>query len=229
MISQAIKQYLIIPGIAWVCVYSMANIVMAQEKQIITLPEPDQTGHSLLGQLLQQRRSVREFKPGSLSLTQIGQLLWAAQGITHARGLRTAPSAGALYPLELYVVAGEVSGLAAGIYHYQIQQHRLVLHAVGDQREALAETAYMQDWLSEAAVVVVFAADYQRTRNKYGQRAQRYVHMEVGHAAQNLFLQAEDLDLGTVVVGAFSDDKVAGLLQLPAELVPLALMPVGRK
>lgn len=202
---------------------------MAEEKRIIELPKPSQAGQYSLGQLMQQRRSLREYSPGPLSLTEVGQLLWAAQGITHSHGLRTAPSAGALYPLELYVVAGNVTGLEAGVYHYQIHKHRLALQVAGDRRKALGRAAYMQTWLSEAPVVFVFSANYKRTSKKYGKRAQRYVHMEVGHAAQNLFLQAEDLDLGTVVVGAFFDDEVAELLQLPAGFAPLALMPAGKK
>ena len=202
---------------------------MAQEKRIIDLPKPTQSGQYSLGQLLQQRRSLREYSVQPVSLAEVSQLLWAAQGITDSRGLRTAPSAGALYPLELYVVAGNVAGLDAGVYHYQIHNHRLVQHVAGDRRKALSQAAYMQSWLSEAPVVFVFSADYKRTSKKYGKRAKRYVYMEVGHAAQNLFLQAEDLDLGSVVVGAFYDDAVSELLQLPSEFAPLALMPVGRK
>jgi SagB-type dehydrogenase family enzyme len=202
---------------------------MAEEKRIIELPKPTQAGQFSLGQLLQQRRSLREYSSRPVNLTEVGQLLWAAQGITHSRGLRTAPSAGALYPLELYVVAGNVTGLEAGVYHYQIHKHRLVQHVPGDKRKALAQAAYMQTWLSEAPVVFVFSADYKRTSKKYGKRAKRYVHMEVGHAGQNLFLQAQDLGLGSVVVGAFFDEEVADLLQLPSEFSPLALMPVGKE
>jgi SagB-type dehydrogenase family enzyme len=202
---------------------------MAQEKQIIDLPKPTQAGQYSLGQLLQQRRSLRDYSSQPVSLEEVGQLLWAAQGITHPNGLRTAPSAGALYPLELYVVAGNVTGLEAGVYHYQIHNHRLAKHVSGDNRKALAQAAYMQTWLSEAPVVFVFSADYKRTSKKYGKRAKRYVHIEVGHAAQNLFLQAEDLGLGSVVVGAFFDEDVAELLQLPSGFAPLALMPVGKK
>ncbi len=209
--------------------YATMGVLVAQENVIVELPQPVLDSKESLGQLLQQRRSVREYSSESLSLSELGQMLWAAQGITHPRGLRTAPSAGALYPLELYVVAGNVSGLEAGVYHYQIHKHRLALHVAGDKRQALGQAAYMQTWLSEAPVVFVFSADYKRTSKKYGKRAKRYVHMEVGHAAQNLFLQAEDLGLGSVVVGAFFDEEVAELLQLPAGLAPLALMPAGKK
>ncbi|WP_455221213.1 SagB/ThcOx family dehydrogenase [Kaarinaea lacus] len=202
---------------------------MAQVLHIISLPAPETTGGEPLQQLLQQRRSVREYKKTPLTLTQVGQMLWAAQGVTHPEGLRTAPSAGALYPLQLYVFALNVEKLEPGIYHYQARQHQLELHREGDFGKALARAAYTQTWLQYAAVVFVFVANYEVTTVKYGKRGERYVHIEAGHAAQNLFLQAESLDLATVIVGAFYDDEVTNVLQLPAELVPLLLMPVGDK
>lgn len=216
-------------GLWMLLLYATTGVLVAQDNIIVELPSPVLDGKKSLGQLLQQRRSVRDYSSDALSLSDLGQLLWAAQGITHPRGLRTAPSAGALYPLELYVVAGNVSGLEAGVYHYQIHKHRLALHVAGDKRQALGQAAYMQTWLSKAPVVFVFSADYKRTSKKYGKRAKRYVQMEVGHAAQNLFLQAEDLGLGSVVVGAFFDEEVAELLQLPSGFAPLALMPAGKK
>ena len=209
--------------------FTTTDISLAQEKVVIELPKPVQTGQYSLGQLLQERRSLREYSSEALNLTEIGQLLWAAQGITDQRGYRTAPSAGALYPLELYLVTGNVNGLEAGVYHYQIRKHRLIQHVAGDKRNKLAWAAVVQTWLGKAPAIIVFCADYKRTSIKYGKRSKRYVHMEVGHAAQNLFLQAEDLGLGTVVVGAFYDDEVAELLQLPSKFTPLALMPVGKK
>lgn len=214
----------------WLLLLSMTvGGLVAQENIIVELPPPDLVGKQSLAQLLQQRRSVREYSREGLSLSDVGQLLWAAQGITHPRGLRTAPSAGALYPLELYVVAGNVSGLEQGVYHYHIQQHRLEHQVAGDKRIGLGRAALWQTWMAKAPVIIVFAAEYERTGNKYGLRAKRYVHMEVGHAAQNLFLQAEDLGLATVVVGAFDDAVVGELLALPKEIVPLSFMPVGRK
>lgn len=206
---------------------------MAQERDSILLPEITISGKQslpqLLRHLLQQRRSVRDFQDVSLSLSEIGQLLWAAQGITHPQGFRSAPSAGALYPLELYVVVGQVEGLAAGIYRYFPKEHRLIKSADGDQRKKLARAAHRQSWVSDAATVVVFAAVYERATWKYGKRGERYVHIETGHAAQNLFLQAESLGLGTVTVGAFDDDEVKAVLQLPDDVQPLILMPVGKK
>jgi SagB-type dehydrogenase family enzyme len=156
-------------------------------------------------------------------------LLWAAQGITNPQGLRTAPSAGALYPLELYVIAGNVEGLTPGVYHYQPGRHRLQQTMPGDQRRLLARAAHGQAWVRTAAAVVVITAVYDRTTRKYGDRGVRYVHMEVGHAAQNLFLQAEALGLAAVVVGAFEDDAVAKVLDLPTDVQPLMLFPVASK
>lgn len=202
---------------------------MADSHETLALPEPDRSGRYPLETLLQQRRSVRDYRNSPLALSDISQLLWAAQGVTQRQGLRTAPSAGALYPLELYVVAGRVDGLPAGVYHYQPGGHRLLATYRGDRRDGLAQAALGQSWLADAAAVVVFAAVYERTARKYGERAARYVHMETGHAAQNLFLQAGALGLDSVVVGAFDDDAVATLLQLPVDARPLLLMPVGRR
>ena len=195
---------------------------------IIALPEPVTSGQFSVEQSIAQRRSLRDFVNTWLKLSDISQLLWSAQGITDIRGLRAAPSAGALYPLELYVVAGTVDGLAQGVFHYDPQQHQLIKTGGRDVRAALTEAALSQAWIQDAAAVIVFTADYQRTRRKYGNRAERYVHIEVGHAAENLFLQAVSLGLASVVVGAFDDDELARVLRLPRELQPLLLMPVGR-
>lgn len=201
---------------------------MAGQTNAITLPPPALKGQHSLETLLSQRRSVREFAATPLTLSKLGQLLWAAQGITGPDGRRTAPSAGALYPLELYVAAGRVEGLAAGVYHYDPHGHRLQRVRSVDVRAALAEAALGQHWLAQAPAVVVFGAVAARTESKYNERAERYVHIEVGHAAENLFLQAEDLGLGTVVVGAFHDAEVARVLGVPRDVAPLLLMPVGQ-
>jgi len=202
---------------------------MAQPSENVALPEPSVTGSNTLEQLLAQRRSIRDYHTATLKLAEIGQLLWAAQGITHLQGLRTAPSAGALYPLELYVVTGRIEGLAQGVYHYEPRHHQLMKTSDGDLRDALTRAASSQGWIKPAPAIIVFTADYERTTRKYGKRGIRYVHIEVGHAAQNLFLQSESLGLATVVVGAFNDDEVARVLRLPADMQPLLLMPVGRK
>lgn len=200
-----------------------------QALQRFALPPPTYQGSRSFAQLLKRRRSVRNFAATPLTLAQIGQLLWAAQGITTSGKLRTAPSAGALYPLELYVVAGHVEGLPAGLYHYDTYGHILVLVASGDRRRALASAAVQQMWVAEAPVIVVFGAVRARTSARYGGRADRFVHIETGHAAENLFLQAEDMNLGTVVVGSFDDGAVARVLQLADGVAPLLLMPVGAR
>ncbi len=165
---------------------------------------------------------------GALSMAQVSQLLWAAQGITDRQGFRTAPSAGALYPLELYLAVGNVDGLGAGLYRYEPDSHTLARMDDQDLRRRLARAALGQQWVADNAAVLIITGVYSRTQRKYGRRAQRYVHMEVGHAAQNVFLQAASLGLGTVVVGAFDDDAVARALGLSQGEQPLCLMPVGR-
>lgn len=194
----------------------------------VKLPEPQRDGMVSLEEALRQRRSIRSFAEVPLTLQEAGQIAWAAQGITSRDGKRTAPSAGALYPLELYLVAGGVRGLPAGVYRYRPAGHELVAVSAGDRRAALAAATHGQEWLGEAPVILVIAADYERTTSKYGPRGERYVHMEVGHAAQNVYLQAVSLHLGTVAVGAFDDARVARAVGLPAGERPLCLMPVGK-
>ena len=176
-----------------------------------------------------QRRSTRSYTNDPLTLQEVSQLLWAAQGITDPRGFRTAPSAGALYPLEVYVVAGDVQDLTSGVYRYEPNEHQLVRTMDGDKRAELTEAALSQSFVAEGAVVLVFTAVYERTTGKYGDRGVRYVYMEVGHAVQNLCLQAAAMDLGVVTIGAFYDNEVAELLSVPRDEQPLYIIPVGRK
>lgn len=196
------------------------------------LPAPDTAGGMPVGKALALRRSVRTFEDRAISLRDLGQLSWSGQGITQPASanrpaLRTAPSAGALYPLELYVVAGKVEGLAPGVYHYEPALHRLRPVAEGDRRAALARAALNQAAVSSAPAVFVVAAVVGRTTPRYGERAPRYVHMEVGAAVENILLQAVALGLGGVFVGAFQDAQVGQALGiLPPEEV-LALVPVG--
>lgn len=195
---------------------------------VIELPEPIYDSPTSVEQALRGRRSVREYSDEPLTLQEVSQLLWAAQGLTNKRGFRTAPSAGALYPLELYVVVGVVEGLAPSVYKYSPQGHQLHSIASGDRRGALASASLAQSCIREGAIDLVFAAVYERTTKKYGQRGHRYVHMEVGHAAQNVYLQAVSLRLGTVVVGAFQDKAVKSIVGLAEGETPLYIMPVGR-
>lgn len=195
----------------------------------IDLPRPRADGGLSVERALHQRRTVRDFGRTSLPLQQAGQLLWSAQGITHGDGLRTAPSAGALYPLQLYLVAGNVTGLPPGIYRYEPERHRLRRVSAGDRRAQVAQAALEQSWIAQAPAIVVFGAIEQRTTRKYGSRGIGYVHIEVGHAAQNLLLQAEALGLGAATVGAFDDGSVAKLIGMGREERPLYLIPVGEK
>jgi SagB-type dehydrogenase family enzyme len=200
--------------------------VIPQER--ISLPTPKYEGRISLEKSLFNRRSVREFNNRPLSLAELSQLLWAAQGMNHRGGFRTAPSAGALYPLDLYVLAGNVSGLHSGLYKYSSRKHGLVKISSEDKILRLRLAAFDQPPVSEAGIVLVFCAVYKRTTWKYGQRGIRYVHLEAGHAAQNVYLQAMSLQLGTVVLGAFDDTKVKDVLGLKEE-EPLYLMPVGKR
>lgn len=185
------------------------------------LPEPRRIGAATLEEALAQRRSVRDFTDARLTPGEIGQLAWAAQGVTDEVGRRTAPSAGALYPLELYV------GTPEGVYRYEPDGHRLLPHLEGDPRPALQRAGLGQEAIGLAPVVYIISAVYERTEIKYAERATRYVHMEAGHAAQNILLQAVALGLGAVPMGAFDDDRLARALSLPNDEQPLYLVPVG--
>ena len=196
--------------------------------ETIKLPEPVQDSKTSIEKAIRKRRSVRSFTEGSLTLAEVSQLLWAAQGITSPRGLRTAPSAGALYPLEMYLAAGNVDALPDGVYRYRPVRHELVRVIAGDKRPELCAAAFGQTSVRNAAAVIVFAAVYERTTVKYGDRGIPYVHMETGHAAQNVFLQAVPLNLGTVVIGAFYDAGVRKALRMSDREQPLYIMPVGR-
>ena len=197
--------------------------------EIIKLPEPRYDSETSIEEALLKRRSIRTYKNESLTIAEVSQLLWASQGITDLEmGFRTAPSAGALYPLEVYVVIGNVQGISKGVYKYNPYKHELVKVKDGDVRDKLAIASLGQTWVRDGAIVIVFSAIYERTTEKYGDRGIRYVHMEVGHAAQNVYLQGVSLNLGTVVVGAFRDDRVREILNMSDKEHPLYIMPVGR-
>lgn len=193
----------------------------------ISLPAPSKTGEISVETALQQRRSVRSYAPEPLALKDIAQLLWAAQGVTSHNGFRTSPSAGALYPLEVYIVAGNVSGLKAGIYRYIPQKHALDFVQEGDHREKLSSAALGQGCVREAPVVIVLTGVSSRITGKYGQRGIQYMMMEAGHAAQNVCLQAVTLNIGVVPVGAFKEDQVRKILQIGNHELPLYLLPLG--
>ncbi|HWI15056.1 MAG TPA: SagB/ThcOx family dehydrogenase [Burkholderiales bacterium] len=188
----------------------------------LALPAPDELGGPPLAYALARRRSVREFRPRRLTLQEIGQLLWAAQGITDSmRGLRTAPSAGALYPLEIDAVTRD------GVYRYGPHGHMLTLRDAADVRAALALAALLQDVIAKAPCVFAIHAVPARTSVKYPGRAERYATLEAGHAAQNLVLQACALGLGAVTVGAIDNEGVARTLNCAHGEKPLYLIAAG--
>lgn len=199
------------------------------KKMRIKLPKPKYNSDVSLEESLAKRRSVRNYTGEQLTIEEVSQLLWAAQGITSDRGFRTAPSAGALYPLEVYVIVGDVQDLAIGIYLYKPKKHELVMIADKDVRQQLAGAALGQSSVKNGAIDIVFTAVYQRTTRKYGNRGIKYVHMEIGHAAQNVCLQATAMDLGVVTIGAFNDHEVSKILNLPKDEEPLYIIPVGKR
>jgi SagB-type dehydrogenase family enzyme len=202
-----------------------------QGAEAIKLPPPVIRGGMPLVEALKDRRTVRSFASRPLDLGQISQLLWGADGTSDSRGLRTSPSAGATYPLDLYLVVGErgVKDLPAGVYHYQVAAQALTPVAPGDFRAAVARASLHQSWMAQAPVLVVITGEYRRCTARYGERGVRYTHMEVGNVSQNLFLAAEALGLGAGIVGAFEDKALTQVLKLPPAHEPLLVMPVGYK
>lgn len=205
------------------------------EEEIVLLPWIKRLTSAPLEEVLLMRRSARSFTEDPVELRRLGLILWAAYGVTAESGLRTVPSAGATYPLNLYVVAGEggvvredKSVLPSGVYRYDALRHVLVLRFPGDLRRRLQEAALKQLWVGQAPVSLVITAVYSRTTSIYGERGrERYVPMEVGHVSQNVYLMATALGYGTVSVGAFDDKEVSDILGLNADEVPLNIMPLG--
>jgi SagB-type dehydrogenase family enzyme len=202
------------------------GIILAESKEEIKLPSIQTIGKLSVEEAISKRRSVREYKDAQLSLKEVSQLLWSAQGITANWGARTAPSAGALYPLEIYLVVGRVENLKPGIFRYNPERHSLVMTVEGDKRFALYSASLFQSCIKNVAISLVICAQYERTTRKYGERGRKYVHIEVGHVGQNIYLQAESLGLATVAIGAFMDEAVKKVLNIKEE--PLYIMPVGR-
>ncbi len=195
----------------------------------IDLPEPVTDGQMSLEKTLTLRRSIRSYTEEPLTVSEVSQLLWSAQGITNERGYRTAPSAGATFPLEMFLVVSNVEGMEKGLYHYHPEGHRLEFIREADLAEPLYQASLSQSMILEGGVVLVFGAIFERTTERYGERGIRYVHNEIGHASQNVHLQAAALDLGTVVIGAYNDDEVEEALRLGDQYRVLYLMPVGNQ
>ena len=204
--------------------------LMGENPRIYLLPSPVVEGNISVEEALMNRRSQRSFQDKPITPQQLSQILWAAYGVSDPRGLRTAPSAGALYPLEIFVVIGNVTGIEVGVYRYLPREHTIERTSEDDIRQDLAQLAWGQTFIQDAPIIVIYTAVFSRTTGRYGEeQGPIYVYMEVGHSAQNIYLQAETLGLGTCAVGAFRDNNINLLLGIPAgspeEL--LYLMPVG--
>jgi SagB-type dehydrogenase family enzyme len=195
----------------------------------LALPPARHQGPLPLEAVLQRRRSLRRYASADLALADVSQLLWAAQGVTDGQGHRTAPSAGALYPLRLYLLCAPLDGLARGVYLYLPETHRLASVHAQDVRRQAAAAALGQAWIGEAPVVVAFSVRAHVTAARYGARAERFIAMEVGAAAQNLLLQAEALRLGGTLVGAFDEAALGRILPLGDDERIWALVPIGRR
>ncbi len=206
---------------------------------IIKLPSPQLKGKVSLEETILRRRAVRRYRRDPLNLSQLSQILWSAQGITGTREFRAAPSAGATYPLEIFVFVGKqgviaseakqaLEELQSGIYHYEVDSHSLSLHKPADLRPDLARATLDQEFIIEAPVDIVICALYHRTSYRYGRRGERYVHIEVGHVGENIHLQAVALGLATVEIGAFNDEEVRKVLGVEEQIKPLYIMPLGK-
>ncbi|MFP4458029.1 MAG: SagB/ThcOx family dehydrogenase [Candidatus Zixiibacteriota bacterium] len=195
-------------------------------QQITTLPDPSFDGEVSLEKALKQRRSRRNFEDKSMTIHQAGQLLWAAYGISlQSRQFHTAPSAGATFPSELYLIARDIEGLEAAIYHYKPKNHSLELIKKGDYSRQLQEIALNQKTIIEAQCNIIIAADFDRTMDHYSERGRQYVYQESGHIGQNIYLQAEAIGLGTVAIGAFDENKIKELID--SEFTPIYIFPIG--
>jgi SagB-type dehydrogenase family enzyme len=225
---------ILMPSAAWSGKYNLEHKAIAT----VELPKPMLTSDFSIEKVLNERRSVRSYEDEPLTLEEVSQLLWSAYGITYPRkgapefirgGLKTAPSAGARYPLEIYLVAGDVKGLLPGIYWYVPEGHVIHRLADGDVRLDLQAACLSQKFAGEAPVSIVWSAVYERCTEKYGERGQeRYVCMDLGHSAQNVYLQCGSLGLGTCAIGAFTDEALKKLIGMTEEEVPLYVMPIGR-
>lgn len=194
----------------------------------LSIPAPAQEGAMSLEEAISRRKSIRDYTAEPISISQLSQILWSAQGVTHD-GLRSAPSAGALYPLEIYAIVkeGGVTGLQSGIYHYRPSDHTLLLTKAGDHSQELQSAALDQEAIGNAAATIVITAVFERTTARYGQRGVQYVFQESGHAAQNIYLQCTAMNLGSVVIGAFDENGVRTVLGAKSNERPVYVQPIG--
>lgn len=214
----------------WSLGWASAKKKEKHREAVLRLPPPTWQGTVSLEQAIKQRRTTRSFASRSLNLNQLSQLLWSASGITEENGYkRAAPSAGALYPMDVYVVVGQTTVLTmnAGIYHYEPGKHQLSEVSEGDRRSSVARASLSQMWMAEAPITIVITAEYERATVKYGKRGIQYALIEAGHIGQNIFLQAQALALEAGIVGAFRSEGISDAMNLPSPHEPILLMPVG--
>jgi SagB-type dehydrogenase family enzyme len=201
--------------------FTLIIFTAGQGNTLIKLPEPKFTDHSI-EECMKNRRSIRNFKDQALSLNELSNILWAAQGITKEEtGFRTAPSAGATYPLYIYYATEQ------GLFVYLPKEHAIKKIKEKDLRKEIAHAALDQMFIADAGMVIVITAIFENTTTRYGERGVRYVYNEVGHCAQNIHLEAVALGLGSVPVGAYQDSELKELLALDKE-EPLYIIPVGK-
>jgi len=207
-------------------------LALAQTRTDIGLPKPFFAGRKSVEEAIKARRTIRHFKAKTLNLGQLSQLLWAAYGTTNRDGLyKSVPSAGALYPLDIWVAIGEkgVEGLKAGVYHYIPETHKIRQVRDGEVRREIVRASLLQDWMAEAPVIFIVTGEYERCTRKYRERGISYTYIEAGHVGQNIFLQAEALELGVGIVGAFYNNLVQQVLGIGKVYDPILIMPVGYK
>ncbi|MFH1127164.1 MAG: SagB/ThcOx family dehydrogenase [archaeon] len=193
---------------------------------LIHLKKPDISKANALEKSIYNRCSTRSFSKKPVKLDTLSKILWSAQGITGEAGRRTIPSAGAIYPLELFVITKNIPELDNGIYYYHPQEHALELKEPGDHTKNLTSACFHQQFIEDAAFTIIITGDFERTKKRYGPRGERYVFMEAGHACQNMSLVAANTRIGTVVIGAFKDPEVSKVLNL-GDWYPIAVMPFG--
>jgi SagB-type dehydrogenase family enzyme len=208
---------------------------LADAKNDFKLPKPSFTGKMSVETSMTKKKSVRHFAADPLTLEQLSQLLWAANGVLPVDAIsgatvKTLPSAGGIYPLEIFLLTGDksVKGLPAGVFHYNTMNNSLLMISSGDARMALAQAALSQIWMASAPVTIVIAGAFGKSTAKYGQRGIQYTFMESGAANQNLYLQAEAIGLRVGTVGAFDENAVSSAIRIPAGITPLLLVPVGK-
>ncbi len=198
------------------------------ENEII-LPSPVKEGGISVEEALSRRRSIRDYSDKELTTEEISQILWSAQGITDLSGKRTTPSAGALYPLEVYIFIRKGEGVKGGLYKYNPEGHKLSIVSNEDISENLAKAALNQSFIKEASAVLIVSAFLKKTTDRYGERGIQYVYIEAGHLSQNVYLQAESLNLLTVAVGAFNEEDIKEIVKMERKETPIYIMPIGKR